>query len=214
MTLTRYSSIFGTAHLSILRTRPWHSLNTPRPALSQSAGSGLTHRTRKPYSITSSARASSVGGISNLRAGCGATADENGHYPFAVALLAERGARGLDVVQALGPILLYHLGLGVAERLAQCDEHRRRMFLLEFRLDHRDALVAIGFVVQILSAFDVLSQCAIEWCVVFIFFRIKLMTSFRSCLCVVSCTIFCIASPGYRLNQHVRDVAAPFHVQH
>jgi hypothetical protein len=74
------------------------------------------HDTRKPYSITSSARASGVGGISNPRVRRGATADENGHYSFAVALLAERGARGFDVVHALGPILLYHLGLGIGTR--------------------------------------------------------------------------------------------------
>jgi hypothetical protein len=45
------------------------------------------------------------------------------------------------VVHALGPILLHHPGLGIAERLAQCDEHKCRMFLLEFRLDHHDALL-------------------------------------------------------------------------
>jgi hypothetical protein len=85
------------------------------------------------------------------------------------------------------------------------------LFSMVMRLPSSSACIIDS---KILSAFDVLSQCAIEWCVVFIFFRIELMTSFRSCLCVVSCTIFCIASPGYRLNQHVRDVAAPFHVQH
>ena len=63
-------------------------------------------------------------------------------------LLAERGARGLDVVHALGPIRLDHLGLGVAERLAQSNEDRLGMFLLEFRPDHRDALLAVGFVVR------------------------------------------------------------------
>jgi hypothetical protein len=105
------------------------------------------HRTRKPYSITSPARASSVG-ISNPSGGRGATVGENGHYSFAVALLAERRARALNVVHELGPILLYNLGLGIAERLAQCDEHRRRMLVLEFRPNHRDALLAIGFVVR------------------------------------------------------------------
>ena len=57
--------------------------------------------------------------VGNPSGGRGATADENGHYSFALALLAERGARGLDVVHALGPILLYHLDLGIAERLTQ-----------------------------------------------------------------------------------------------
>ena len=42
---------------------------------------------------------------------------------FGLGLLAARCTRGLDVVHALGPILLHHLGLGIAERLAQCDEH-------------------------------------------------------------------------------------------
>src|SRR5260370_41548384 len=56
-------------------------------------------------------------------------------------LFAERGARCLDVVHALGPILLRHLELGIAERVAQGDEHTLRMLLLEFRLDHRDALL-------------------------------------------------------------------------
>src|ERR1700745_4452590 len=58
-------------------------------------------------------------------------------------LLAERGTRGLDVVHALGPIRFDHFGLGIAERLAQCAEHRLRMFFLELGLDHRDALLAI-----------------------------------------------------------------------
>jgi hypothetical protein len=39
------------------------------------------------------------------------------------------------VVYARGPIVLHHLGLGIAERLAQRDEHRCRMFpLLSFAL--------------------------------------------------------------------------------
>ena len=104
---------------------------------------------KRVLSITSPARASSVGGASNASGGRGAPRPKKMDTTrSAWRLLAERGARGFDVVHALGPILLCHLGLGIAERLAQCYEQRRRMLLFEFSLDHRDALLAIGFVVR------------------------------------------------------------------
>ena len=54
--------------------------------------------------------------------------------PKWVSSLAECGASGLDEVQALGPILLYDLGLGIAERRVQRDEHGGGCFFLSSAL--------------------------------------------------------------------------------